>query len=248
MGRMQTSSAHRRDQGLNSAAVLGHHARAPIPTHTIFFMNRPLPWKDITMPLRNGMVNWPGDAPFAMTRDASMERGDVCNLSRLSLSAHTGTHMDAPRHFIADGATMEQMPLDTLIGTCRVIELECAEQITPHDLLPHDIKRGQRVLFKTRNSARDWSGEAFDTNFVSIRKDAAEYLVERGVRLVGVDYLSIGGYEKDGVETHQIILGAGICVIEGLRLQGIHPGKYDMICLPMKIEGADGAPCRVVIR
>lgn len=177
-----------------------------------------------------------------------MEDGSDYNLSRISLSAHTGTHMDAPRHFIADGATMEHAPLDDLIGICRVIELDCAGQITPDDLRPHKIRRGQRLLFKTRNSARDWSAEPFDTNFVSIRKDAAQYLVESGVRLVGVDYLSIGGYEKDGVETHRIILGAGIWVVEGLRLQGIHPGIYQMICLPMKLEGSDGAPCRVVIR
>lgn len=211
-------------------------------------MNQKNLWKDITMPLRNGIVSWPGDTPFAIARDARMEDGSDYNLSRISLSAHTGTHMDAPRHFIADGATMEHAPLDDLIGICQVIELDCADQITPDDLFPLRLRRGQRLLFKTRNSARDWSGEPFDKNFVSIRKDAAQYLVKSGVRLVGVDYLSIGGYEKDGVETHRIILGAGIWVVEGLRLQGIHPGVYEMICLPMKLEGSDGAPCRVIIR
>lgn len=205
-------------------------------------------WKDITMPLRNGMVSWPCDAPFSLTQDAQMERGDVCNLSRISLSAHTGTHMDAPRHFIADGATIEHAPFDSLIGTCQVIELDSAEQITADDLRQFKIRRNQRLLFKTRNSARDWSSEPFDKNFVSLRKDAAQYLVDCRVSLVGVDYLSVGGYEKDGVETHKILLGAGVWIVEGLKLQDIHPGIYDIICLPIKLEGSDGAPCRVIIR
>lgn len=205
-------------------------------------------WKDITLPLRNGMAGWPGDAPFEITRDLKMEDGAVCNLSRLSLSAHAGTHMDAPRHFIAQGAAMEEAPLDMLMGSCRVVLLDCADQITARDLEPLSLRRGERGLFKTRNSRRDWSGEPFDKDFVSIRQDAAEHLVACGVAFVGVDYLSIGGYEKDGAATHQIILGAGIWVVEGLRLLDIHPGKYEMICLPLKIVGADGAPCRVLIR
>jgi arylformamidase len=110
------------------------------------------------------------------------------------------------------------------------------------------FSRGQRVLLKTRNSADDWSKKPFNKDFVSIRADAAQFLVEQGVMTVGVDYLSIGGYERDGVQTHQIMLGAGIWVIEGLNLSEVKPGYYNLICLPLKIAGADGAPCRVVIR
>ncbi|HYF35342.1 MAG TPA: cyclase family protein [Prosthecobacter sp.] len=205
-------------------------------------------WQDISVALRDGMVHWPNDPECRIQRVVSMDEGAVCNLTHLSLSAHTATHMDAPRHFIANGLAIDEMPLDAVIGDSRVIEFDTADQITPDDLRPHRLQRGERLLFKTRNSAHSWNSDSFDKNFVSIRKDAAAYLVECGVMTVGVDYLSIGGYERDGVETHQIMLGAGMWVIEGLNLSAIEPGDYDMICLPLKIAGADGAPCRVVVR
>lgn len=195
------------------------------------------------------MIHWPGDPECHIKRVVSMDEGAVCNLTHLSMSAHTGTHMDAPRHFIADGMTMEQMPLEPVIGRCRVFELlDCGDQITVDDLKKLKIAPRQRVLFKTRNSTRSWAMNEFDKDFVSIRADAAQYLVDQGVVTVGVDYLSIGGFNKDGVETHQIMLGAGIWVIEGLNLAEIKSGYYELICLPLKLEGADGAPCRVVLR
>lgn len=206
------------------------------------------PWKDVSVPLRDGMIHWPGDPECHIKRVVSMDEGAVCNLTHLSLSAHTGTHMDAPRHFVADGSTMEQMPLEAVIGRCRVFEFDCEDQITADDLKKIKLMPGQRVLFKTRNSTFSWGLKEFDKHFVSIRQDAAQYLVEQKVMTVGVDYLSIGGYEKDGVATHQIMLGAGMWVIEGLNLADIKPGYYELICLPLKIEGADGAPCRVVLR
>ncbi len=205
-------------------------------------------WKDVTVALHDGMPHWPGDPSCHIKKVVSMDDGAVCNLTHLSLSAHTATHMDAPRHFIRDGQTMEQMPLEAVIGRCRVIELDVEDQITAKDLKGCRLKAGSRILFKTRNSAQSWQRPDFDKNFVSIRKDAAQFLVDRGVLTVGVDYLSIGGFEKDGVETHQIMLGAGIWVIEGLNLSAIQPGNYEMICLPLKIAGADGAPCRVVLK
>lgn len=205
-------------------------------------------WKDVSVPLRDGMVHWPGDPECHIKRVNRMEEGSVCNLTHISLSAHTGTHMDAPRHFIADGITMEQMPFEAVIGRCRVFELDCEDQITADDLKKLRLAPRQRVLFKTRNSTRSWATNEFDKDFVSIRQDAAQYLVEQEVMTVGVDYLSIGGFNKDGVETHQIMLGAGIWVIEGLNLAEISDGYYELICLPIKLEGADGAPCRVVLR
>lgn len=206
------------------------------------------PWIDVTVGLQDGMPHWPGDPACKIRRVVSMADGSVCNLTHLSMSAHTATHMDAPRHFIADGQTMEQMPLEAVIGRCRVIEMKSRSQITAKELQSVRLRRGERVLFKTRNSSRSWKMQEFDKDFISIRQDAAAYLVERGVQTVGVDYLSIGGFEKDGVETHQIMLGAGIWVIEGLDLSQVKPGAYDLICLPLKIIGADGAPCRVVLR
>ncbi len=195
------------------------------------------------------MIHWPGDPECHIKRVSRMEDGAVCNLTHITMSAHTGTHMDAPRHFVADGLTMEQMPLEPVIGRCRVFELlDCGDQITVDDLKKLKIAPRQRVLFKTRNSTKSWAMKEFDKDFVSIRADAAQYLVDQGVVTVGVDYLSIGGFNKDGVETHQIMLGAGIWVIEGLNLSEIKSGYYELICLPLKLEGADGAPCRVVLR
>ncbi len=195
------------------------------------------------------MIHWPGDPECHIKRVGRMEDGAVCNLTHITMSAHTGTHMDAPRHFVADGLTMEQMPLEPVIGRCRVFELlDCGDQITVDDLKKLKIAPRQRVLFKTRNSTKSWAMKEFDKDFVSIRADAAQYLVDQGVVTVGVDYLSIGGFNKDGVETHQIMLGAGIWVIEGLNLSEIKSGYYELICLPLKLEGADGAPCRVVLR
>lgn len=206
-------------------------------------------WKDVSVPIRDSMAHWPGDPECHIKRVNRMEDGAVSNLTHLSMSAHTGTHMDAPRHFIADGLTMEQMPFEAVIGRCRVFELlDCGDQITADDLKKLKFVPRQRVFFKTRNSTRSWAMNEFDKDFVSIRADAAQYLVDLGVVTVGVDYLSIGGYGKDVVETHQIMLGAGIWVIEGLNLSEIKQGYYEMICLPIKLEGADGAPCRVVLR
>jgi arylformamidase len=209
--------------------------------------------------MRDGMVHWPGDAECRISLAAKLgapvrgQRGKIspCNLTQLSLSAHTGTHMDAPRHFIAKGRTMESLPLDAVVGPCRVIAIKHPSAITVEELRPHKIKDGERILFKTRNSSRSWKlakTGTFDKNFVYIPAETARYLVERGVRTVGVDYLSVGGWQKDGVECHQILLGAEIWIIEGLDLSKIKPGVYDLVCLPLKILGADGAPARAILR
>ena len=205
-------------------------------------------WIDVTVPVKEGMVHWPGDRPFTSKSRGDMNRGDVCNLSHFSLGAHTGTHMDAPLHFIRNGKPMGTMPIDAVIGPARVIEIKDRESIKPDELKQHRIRKGQRILFKTRNSKRRWDNKPFDQDFVHIRCDAAEYLVDRGVRTVGVDYLSIGGYERDGVETHQAILGAGIWVIEGLDLSKVTSGRVDLVCLPLKVVDAEGAPARVIVR
>ncbi|MBL9131259.1 MAG: cyclase family protein, partial [Verrucomicrobiaceae bacterium] len=153
------------------------------------------PWKCVSVPLRDGMVHWPGDPECQIKRVNKMEDGAVCNLTHLSMSAHTGTHMDAPRHFIADGKTMEQMPLEAVIGRCKVYDMTAVEdQITADDLKKIKFASGQRVLFKTRNSTRSWAMSEFDKDFISIRADAAQHLVDQKVTTVGVDYLSIGGY------------------------------------------------------
>lgn len=205
-------------------------------------------WIDVSVPLYDGMVGWKGDPRPKVTQKLSMEKGDICNLTVLDMSAHTGTHMDAPRHFVRDGAGMETLPLEAVMGPARVVAIQDPTAIRRAELEPMGIQPGERILFKTRNSARCWTTDDFIEDFVYISHEAAQYLVTRGVRTIGVDYLSIGGYRNDLVETHVTILGAGIWVIEGLNLSEIEPGNYELVCLPLKLAGADGAPARAALR
>ncbi len=203
---------------------------------------------DISVELAHGMIHWPGDPDVVVRQTASMEQGALYNLTHLDHSVHTGTHMDAPRHFIRDGVTMETMPLDATVGPCRVIEIADARAVTHAELIAHAPQTGERLLFKTRNSQRYWPHFPFDEDFVYINDDAAKFLVECGVRTVGIDYLSVGGFHQDTAETHWALLGAGIWVIEGIYLGHVEPGPYELLCLPLKILGAEGAPCRACLR
>jgi arylformamidase len=205
-------------------------------------------WIDISVPLHNGMVHWPGDRPFELRRESDMSEGAENNLSSFSTSAHVGTHMDAPLHFLAGGVPMEDLPLNVVIGRARVIAISDPRRITVQELEPCGILRGDRILFKTANSARPWHDQPFQESFVAIGAGAAGYLAELKPALVGVDYLSVGGYESDGAETHRLLLGAGIWVIEGLHLHAVDAGYYELACLPLKIAGAEGAPARAVLR
>lgn len=205
-------------------------------------------WIDISVPIHTGMVHWPDNPPVHIERLLDMDRGDVCNVSTIAMGSHTGTHMDAPLHFLQTGKGIAEMPLDATFGPTRVIEIRDPESIKPDELRPHAIRRGERVLFKTQNSIRCWKTDGFVEDFVYISQEAARYLAELGVRTVGVDYLSVGGYSKDGVETHQALLKAGIWIIEGLDLSQVEPGTYELICLPLKVARGDGAPARAIIR
>jgi len=205
-------------------------------------------WIDISVPVRNGMVHWPGDPAFHIERAEDQDKGDQANVSRMSLGVHTGTHMDAPVHYIRNAPGIDAMPIDAAIGPARVIAIQDDQSVKRAELIPHSIQRGERILFRTKNSEHSWSSDQFDENFVYISRDAARYLAECGVRTVGVDYLSVGGYRNDGPETHEALLGAGIWIIEGLNLREIEPGDYDLICLPLKLDGSDGSPARAVLR
>jgi arylformamidase len=205
-------------------------------------------WIDISAPIYSGMVHWPGDPAVLIERVHELARGDAANVSKLELGAHTGTHMDAPRHFLADGAGLDEMPLDATIGPARVIGIEHPQAVLPAELEGHNLQPGERVLFRTRNSERCWNNDQFVEDYVYISAAAARFLVQRQVRTVGIDYLSVGGYVHDGVETHQILLGAGIWLIEGLKLSAVKPGAYELICLPLRVVGADGAPARAILR
>jgi arylformamidase len=164
------------------------------------------------------------------------------------MGVHTGTHMDAPRHFIQDAPTIDEMPLDATVGPARVIQIQDRTCIRREELERHELVADERILFKTANSDHLWNKDEFDEDFIFVERGAAEYLAECGVRTVGVDYLSVGGFKQDAVETHAALLGAGIWVIEGLDLSGVEPGMYDLICLPLKMMGSDGSPARAILR
>jgi arylformamidase len=205
-------------------------------------------WIDISVPLRNGMVTWPGDAPFERTSTLEIAKGDQCNLSQISTTAHIGTHMDAPRHYLDGAAGIETMPIAASIGRARVIEIQDPEAIRASELELRHLAKGERVLFKTRNSGSCWKTDHFQEKYIYIQPEAARYLAEIGIQTVGVDYLSVGGFQSGGPETHRILLQAGIWIIEGLNLEHVEPGEYELICLPLKIMGSDGAPARAVLR
>jgi arylformamidase len=203
---------------------------------------------DISIPLQNSMANWPGDPPFSVRLFKDIEQGDPVNLSVISMGAHSGTHVDAPVHFIRGGTAIDMVPLDTLVGRARVIEIEDTESIKPKELARHHIRRGERVLFKTINSSYVWQNNEFVEDFVFISDHAAGFLTDCGVRLVGIDYLSVGSFENGGKYVHQTLLRAGVCIIEGLDLSQVRPGRYDLICLPLRLVRGDGAPARAILR
>ena len=205
-------------------------------------------WIDVSVPLHSGMVHWPDNPPVRIERMLDIEHGDAANVSKISMGSHTGTHMDAPLHFVREGKSLDAMPLDATIGRARVVEIRDPESIKPSDLRRHEIRSGERILFKTRNSARSWPSRAFMEDFVYVSQEAARYLATCNVRTVGIDYLSVGGFSKDGVETHRALLEAGIWVIEGLDLSEVKPGEYELVCLPVKVIGSDGAPARALLR
>ena len=204
-------------------------------------------WIDITTAIENGMVHWPGDVPVSVQQSSSIAAGDEANVTTLSMSAHTATHLDAPRHFIAEGKDITRIPLEVLTGPAKVFHIKDPQRITLQEIKDLPITAGDRVLFRTRNSDKAWAMLEFQKDYVYLATDAAEFLKAKRIVCLGIDYLSIAG-EENGAKVHRILLGAEICVIEGLNLQNIEPGTYEMVCLPLKIKGADGAPARVIIR
>lgn len=204
---------------------------------------------DITLAVTPNLPTWPGDPPIVVEQFVKMEDGAPNNVTRIAMSAHTGTHVDAPRHFLrGDVAAVEQLSLKTLTGRVYVLELPEVDQITARVLEQADIPpRTRRLIFKTRNTDY-WADPThqFKKDFVSVSTDAAEFLVERGVKLVGVDYLSVAAFD-DPVPTHQILLKAGTVIIEGLKLTEVSQGRYSLYCLPLKLAGADGAPARAIL-
>jgi arylformamidase len=203
---------------------------------------------DVTVAISNDLPVYPGDPPIQIERTQSLEKGDIARVSRLSISTHIGTHIDPPYHFMKDGVPLDQAPLEVFIGPARVVDVGDASSIDAALLSMFDLDGASRVLFKTRNS-RFWSEtKEFQKDFVYLETDAAEALVARGVKLVGIDYLSIEKFGFDEPTTHWTLLGNDVYIVEGLDLSAIAPGDYELICLPLKIKDGDGGPARVVLR
>lgn len=210
-----------------------------------------MPFIDISVPISSRVPTWPGNPPVVIEPVRRIAAGGSSNLSRLSLGTHTATHVDAPRHFLPDGAGADELRLCDLVGPCEVLDMgEAAPgQGVTAALLARvaGVTPLPRVLLKTRNAIL-WDGRPFSQEFVHLTPDAAEWLVTRGVRVVGIDYLSVERFKLPGAPVHHALLGAGVIIIEGLNLAHVAPGRYELICLPLLVEGADGAPARVILR
>ena len=202
---------------------------------------------DVTVPLDSALPTYPNNTPFTVEAIARIARGDSSNVSTLHMSAHCGTHVDAPRHFFDAGAGTEALPLEMLIGRTRVIEVSSRTGIAAEDLNGLDLSEDVRLLIKTHNS-RLWGSPDFHTDYIGVTESGAKHLVGKGIKVLGVDYLSVEQFRKPGAPAHHVLLGAGMIVIEGLNLADVDPGVYEMYCLPLRIVGADGAPARVVLR
>jgi arylformamidase len=202
---------------------------------------------DVSVPLDAQLPTYPNNTPFSLEPMKRLAQGGSSNVSSLHLSAHAGTHVDAPFHFFDAGAGTEALALDMLIGPARLIELTTRTSITADDLAPLDLSKDVRVLIKTHNSEL-WGDPAFHPDYVGVAESGARHLVDRGVKLVGVDYLSVEAYKTPGAPAHHLLLHAGVIVIEGLNLHDVDPGIYELICLPLCVVGSDGAPARVVLR
>ena len=210
-----------------------------------------MPIYDVSVALSADTPTYPGDPSINISQFQSLENGDPANVSLLHFGAHSGTHVDAPVHFLAGGGRVNSLPLETLIGRVQVVEVPPALDAINADFINTHCDRGEsRLLFKTRNSSFWEAGTAFRADYTSLEVGAARELVRMGVKLVGIDYLSIEKFGAETFETHQTLLAQGIVIVEGLDLRQISAGAYELICLPLRIAGGsgDGAPARVVLR
>ena len=203
---------------------------------------------DITAPLSPSLPVYPGDPAVAITPIAQLNWGDAANVSRLVLSSHAGTHLDAPRHFFQEGTAIDRIDPHVLIGPARVCAFpDAVAHLTADDLRPLRLTGTQRLLCKTPNSAL-WERTGFQTNYIALTESAAHLLVDTGVQLVGIDYLSVDAFERQDFPVHRILLGAGVLILEGLDLRAVPPGEYELLALPLLLQNGDGAPARAILR
>lgn len=201
---------------------------------------------DISVSLSSDTPVFPGQARFSKRLLSSIAKGNRANVSELSMSSHTGTHVDSPSHFIKGGLTIDKVPFQNIVGLARVLELDVSKKIDAAELEPLKIQKGEIALFKTRNS-KLWRIRNFSKNYVFLTEEAAKYLAEKEVRAVGVDYIIPEALDDLERPVHHILLGKNIILIEGLDLTGVPSGEYLLICLPLKIAGGDAAPARAIL-
>lgn len=207
-----------------------------------------MPFIDVSLRLSERLPTYPGNPPFKFEPVKRIAEGASSNVSAVQFGTHAGTHVDAPRHFFSDAPGVDRLSLDVLVGPGRVVHFPGSSAVGVRQLEQVNLDGVTRLLIRTDNSDRWASADTFDPGFVYLADDGARWLVERGVQLVGIDYLSIEKFKAAGAPTHRALLGAGVVVIEGLDLSAVAPGDYEVICLPLKIGDADGAPARVVLR
>lgn len=203
---------------------------------------------DVSVLLAPGLATYPGNPEYEITPVKRIADGESSNNSRLVMGTHTGTHVDAPKHFFDDKPGVDALPLELLVGRARVIDLPHRGGITEQHLAGAGLREDIRVLLRTPNSALWNSHDGFHTDYTYVTEEAARFLVEQGVKVVGVDYLSVEQFKKSGAPAHHALLGAGVIIIEGLNLSEVEAGQYEMYCLPLRLAGADGAPARVVLK
>jgi arylformamidase len=203
---------------------------------------------DVSVLLAPGLASYPGNPEFEIAPVKRIAAGDSSNNSRLVMGTHTGTHVDAPKHFFDDRPGVDALALELLIGRARVLDLPHRGGITEQHLAEAGLREDLRLLLRTPNSALWNSTNGFHTDYTYVTEGAARFLVAQGVKVVGVDYLSVEQFKKAGAPAHHVLLGAGVIVIEGLNLSEVEAGQYEMYCLPLRIAGADGAPARVVLK
>ena len=202
---------------------------------------------DVSVPLAPGLPAYPGNPEFELQPIKRIAEGGSSNVSRVVMGTHTGTHVDAPRHFFDGTAGVDGLALDLLIGRAHVVDMPRRGGITVDDLTRAGLREDLRVLLRTPNSAL-WNGTAFKQDYTYLTEDGARYLAAQGVKVVGIDYLSVEQFKKAGAPAHRALLSQGVIIIEGLNLSDAEPGMYEMYCLPLRIAGGDGAPARVVLK
>jgi arylformamidase len=203
-------------------------------------------YHDITVPISTQLPVYEGDPPVEVTPFSSIAKGNPANILRLQITTHTGTHIDAPLHFVEGGKDVCAVPLELLIGPALVIDAGDAAEITPEFIASTHVKGIKRLLFKTRNSTY-WHEQHFRKDFTSISSEASRHLVELGVQLVGIDYLSVERFDSQDHSTHLTLLQANVIVLEGVNLSEVSEGMYELICLPLPVHNGDGAPCRAIL-